>query len=298
MENRRFSVMIEKLKAGAWIDAQSIIGLYNYGETFLHPRLASLVEILNDAGLRYSLSTNGSVAAEITEAWIRNLDHVLISMPGFSQRSYDRISKLDFEKVKTNISLMVRRFREAGFRGTMIVSYHVYQFNLGEVARCEAFARDLGLRFNPYFAILNDWTMLHGWLNGTLSADTMRTISEDLFCYNIRELMAASPSGYACPQWDYLVVNESSDVVTCCQLPPHQDEYLCGNICRDSLDGILERKTSMTVCRECLQSGLAYYLNNCLRRPEWISLSEELKGRITFKSLLQDAGRRWRDSWK
>jgi len=284
----KFSEVLEKLVKGGLADSRSVLGLYNWGEPLLHPDLLGLVEMINKYGLRCSLSTNGSIVPNITKAFVQNLDHLIFSMPGFSQKAYDRISKLEFGKVCQNIRVIVKRLHEVGYKGQISISYHLYRFNLEEMSLCSEFAQTQGILFNPYNAILNDWYTLQKWVGNSLPQETAQKISGELFCDNIRQLMAASPSGYSCPQWGYLVINENADVVTCCQLPPHESEYLCGNVCKDPVDRIIEQKEQRPVCKGCINSGLAYYLNNSLVTPEWYTEKQRNERRVTILSLWLD----------
>ena len=103
MQADTFNATLHNLERVNLIDSRSVIELYNWGEVFLHPDLQSIIRIINDHGLRYAISTNGSIVPQIDEAFVKNLVNVRFSMCGFSQRSYDRIHQLKFDRIRENI---------------------------------------------------------------------------------------------------------------------------------------------------------------------------------------------------
>jgi hypothetical protein len=145
----------------------------------------------------------------------------------------------------------------------------VYRFNEREIGRCKEFANRLGILFHPYYAILNRWDDLRMLADGRMSPEMLSSISEDLHGMNeIHGLLERAPSvEYRCPQYDYLVLTENADVVACCQLPKDRPEHLCGNVIHDDLAGILERRQANPLCRECIRSGLASYINGSIKAP-------------------------------
>lgn len=282
----RFTEILGKLLEAGIVDPRSVISLYNWGEPLLHPDLGVLVRAVNGLGLRYALSTNAARIPTIDLDFVKNLDHVIFSMCGFSQRSYDRIQGTDFEKAKGNIARFVSECRALRFTGRFVISYHVYRFNVEEMRPCEAFANRHGIVFNPYYAILNDWDELCRLVDGAISSDRLEVLSRDLFGLDeAKKAAGPAPPDYRCPQRDLLVVTESGDVMACCQHPKGRAELVCGNILMDDIAGIMERRESLPVCRGCIASGLAGYINGSIRAPGfyrggWSQRFIRMKGRI------------------
>jgi MoaA/NifB/PqqE/SkfB family radical SAM enzyme len=269
-----FENTLTKLLSTGVIDFQSVISLYNWGEPFLHPRLHEIIGIINKLGIKYAISTNAAKIPVVTVEFVRNLDHVIFSMCGFSQESYHRIHGFDFEKIKNNIIKLVDDCRSHGFRGDFFISYHVYRFNTGEIKACEDFASEHGIVIRPYYAILNHWWELLKFVNGELPQDRVKEISGDLFGLDeIAETMRKSPASYQCPQHHYLIITENADVLVCCQLPKHGADFSCGNIISEGIDDVLKKKEKMRVCESCIRTGLAYYLNTSLAVPTFYKRS-------------------------
>ena len=263
-----FAAAVDALLRARAVGPGSVIGLYNWGEPFLHPDLRGIVEELNRRNLRYSLSTNASRIPAVDRGFVRNLDHVIFSMCGFSQAAYDRIHGLEFRAVRDNIVRFTRACRKEGFRGDFLIAFHGYRFNLGELRVCESFASRHGILFRPYPAILNHWEELSDYIAGTLPKERVHRIEGDLLGMEaVRETMRRAPVGYRCQQLDYLVITEEAEVLGCCQLPKGNPEYSCGNLLRDGFEDIMARKERLPICEGCLRSGLAWYINHSLSEP-------------------------------
>lgn len=99
--------------------------------------------------------------------------------------------------------------------------------------------------------------------------ETRSAVSEDL--HGLSDipglLTGADREGYDCPQYGYLILTENADVVACCQLPKDRPEFLCGNVLQEDLSSLLERRRETPVCRECIRTGLASYINSSIRPP-------------------------------
>lgn len=265
----KFEVTINKLLSTNAIDQKSAIGLYNWGEPFLHPNLDGIVEVMNKHKLKYIFSTNASNIPNISPNFVRGLDHIYFSMSGFSQASYTRIHGFKFEKICLNIKQIVASLRKNGYRGAITILFHIYQFNLNEIKTCHDFAQEIGVEFQPYFAILNNWDELIDYQNGRSSPAKLKKYSQDLLLFDFDEKIHNAPKNYKCPQWEYLVLDEESNVLTCCQVPKYENKYIVGNVLKDTIDEIMARKKECAVCKECVGSGLAYYLNTSLACPEF-----------------------------
>lgn len=261
-----FERILERLTAMKLVDRTTVLGLYNWGEPFLHPRLGDLVAAAQRSGVHYSFSTNASVVPEIDATFVRGLALLIFSMPGFSQSSYDRIHGFDFARVCGGIEEIVRRGRSAGYRGEFRIHYHVYQFNLEEMDACATFARRLGIDVHYHYAILNHWDHLWAYLDDTLPLPLLKELSQDLFSFRLRDLPADSVASYRCPQYDLLAIDESADVLLCCQVPKEQ-RYRAGNLLSDDFGTILNRREHNETCTRCVERGIARYLNSALGFP-------------------------------
>lgn len=260
------------------INRRTVISLYSWGEPFLHPEIHNIINSINELDLKYAISTNVSKIPLIDRNFVKNLKQIIFSMPGFSQKSYNKIHDFNFPNIVHNIVKIVENCRKLDFKGNFIISYHVYKFNVDEIKKCELFANDYGIVFRPYYAILNHWWMLQDFINKRLPKEECDKVLRDLFnSENIENKMKESPKDYVCPQFNFLIIDENSDVITCCQLARNHKEYSCGNILKEDFETIFNNRKNRQVCKECMRSGLAFYLNNSMVMPDFYRRSTKQK---------------------
>jgi MoaA/NifB/PqqE/SkfB family radical SAM enzyme len=261
-----FEQVLKQLTESKIVDSDSVLGLYNWGEPFLHPRIGELVAITNRFEIPYAFSTNASVVPNIDGLFVNGLKMIIFSMPGFSQSSYDRIHGFSFQKICKNIETIINRAHSAGYKGILRIHYHVYQFNMSEIAPCEEFSRQLGVDLQLHYAILNHWDHLWAYIDNELPYSMLKEISQDLFCFRFHDLTPDSVESYRCPQYDLLAIDEQARVLLCCQVP-NGDRYVAGNILHDDIEDIQRKRTHNDTCTRCIERGMARYLNTALEFP-------------------------------
>jgi MoaA/NifB/PqqE/SkfB family radical SAM enzyme len=261
-----FEQILKRLTELKIVDNLSVLALYNWGEPFLHPRLGELVAITNRFEIPYAFSTNASVIPSIDRSFVNGLKMIIFSMPGFSQSSYDRIHGFGFQTICKNIETIIDRSHSVGYKGAFRIHYHVYQFNMSEIAQCEEFSRHLGIDLELHYAILNHWDHLWAYVDNELPYSMLKEVSQDLFCFRLRQLIPESVESYRCPQYDLLAIDENADVPLCCQVPKG-DQYVAGNILHDDIEDIQRKRMHNDTCTRCIERGMARYLNTSLEFP-------------------------------
>lgn len=275
-----FERAIDKLIEMDLINKSSCISLYNWGEPLLHPNFENILEILHARKINFSLSTNASKAINIKDKLMENMQFIYFSMPGFSQESYNKIHGFNFRKITHNIDLLLNNFKNAGFVGTPILTYHIYQFNIGEINLAMEFCSKKGIYFNPVIAYINDFNLAMAYLNDTMKYELLKNASKDLLLYYVDDLIEHMPKDYRCLQHDDLTIDESCNVLTCCIVPKNHPDYTIGNLFDLSVDEIISKK-SQKVCIECMKSGLAYWTHN----PCVPSFVEDIVGKSLLKKV-------------
>lgn len=190
-----FKHMAEHMKDCGIITPDCIFRIYNWYEPMLNPELPEIMNYIEDSDFRIDISTNASVLPNFSR--IKSCKHlfsILFSMCGFSQKSYDRIHQLDFEKVKANIRTIMKELRARGFDGDAYINYHLYQFNMSEVYEAQAFADEVGIRLHIICAYFNGGKDENGvcdsrsWHDGTMSPERMRDVCKDLLLYFVDQM--------------------------------------------------------------------------------------------------------------
>jgi len=247
----------------------------------LHPDFEHILEILYDRGLNYDISTNASRVITIDKKIMANMQKIRFSMSGFSQESYDKIHGFNFQTITHNIDLLLINFKKAGFVGTINLAYHIYQFNINEINLAKEFCSKRGIVFGVSFAYINDFNLAMAYLNDTMEYKLLKNASKDLFLYYVDDLIERMPKDYQYPQYDYLTIDESCNVLTCCAVPKNHLNYTIGSLFNLSVDEIVSKKTSQNVCTECMNSGLAYWVHNAVV-PSFV---EDIIGKSIIKKV-------------
>lgn len=187
---------------------------------------------------------------------IKNMKFLMFSLSGFSQETYGKIHGLNLKTVLSNIRKMAETFSEMGMLDKVEVNYHVYQFNVGEIGLCAEFCKELGIRFVPRYAYLADWDLCNGYLTNQLEKEDLKEISKDLFCHYYDRLLEEAPKAYVCPQEERIFINSRGSVMPCACAT----EDVLGNLFEMSYNEIVEKKAGYYRCKECLESGQAYII--------------------------------------
>ncbi|HOI90173.1 MAG TPA: radical SAM protein [Candidatus Rifleibacterium sp.] len=263
--------ILSKLIASKCVRKRQVISLYNWGDPLLYPKFGSIVDVIAKNNLRFAISTNCSVIPEINEKFARYADSIMFSVSGFSNETYGRMHGFDFEKIKSNMVKVIEQVRAYSKLVRFVMLFHVYKYNLHELKIAEMFCNEHNVIFNPYYAILNHWWKLDSYIKGESLDHEKKKYEDELFGVDeIGSIVKRTPKGFHCPQFDMLNVDESGNVVTCCQIPKNHKFYSSGNLLvSDEWTKILENKNNHSGCNECMSSGLAYYINGSFIKAEF-----------------------------
>jgi len=231
------------------------IGLYSWGEPFLHPRFEEMIEIIAKLGFGYSLSTNASTPKEISDLALTSLHEIKFSMPGFSQESYDRQHGFDFSTIKQNIEKIVSSVATRSSRTSFSVIYHVYKSNCGDEFRAAAdFCRKLNMKIDPIWAIRTGFTM----------PDTIPLVEPNNFRTDIWDkIYKIQPADWKCPQYEILVIDEFSNVVQCCVTDRYVHDFIISNIKEVDFENLRGLKEKAAICQRCIKTGIGFLAHVC-----------------------------------
>ncbi|MEO5330782.1 MAG: radical SAM protein [Magnetococcus sp. YQC-5] len=260
----RFAQGLDRLLHLGAIGPQTLVCLYSWGEPTLHPRLNDIIAVLNARGLHFMLSSNGSALIHPEPGSMVHLEQFLISMSGFSQASYDKIHGFQFEKILKNIDEMVVRLAMAGFRRRIQIRFHLYQFNIHELKRAEAYFANKPVLFEPSMAYIAHFDKALAYLKKELATEQLVKLSKELLLFYVDDLIATMPPDYDCLEFNYLTLDEECNVITCCVVPRDHADYALGSVFDLSLQEINEQKRQKKMCRECIQTGLAYWVHHAI----------------------------------
>jgi len=261
-----FKKSVNYMLNSKFISNNTVFGLYNWGEPYLHPEFKSIIRHLSDLQIRINLSTNASVPVLFeTNTDLKYLTILRFSMPGFSQNSYDKIHGFDFNKIKENILLILENYRKCGFTGVAEINFHMYQFNLREIPEALKFANENKLEIIIRSAHFNDYNQLIKYTKDEWTYSELKSASKDLFLYEIEkrleEYKKMGKDDYLCPQMNYLTIDEQCNVITCCLDSSVYKKIYDVN----EVSEINSWRKKVAVCKECMELGLSYICHHPMR---------------------------------
>lgn len=251
------------------------IMLFNWGEPLLNPDYNKIIEFLADKHQCYSVSTNASVVKYVEQKnAYEKCRSFVISMPRFSQQSYNRIHRFDFEKIKVNIKELVKEIKGKGFRGKPFIAYHVYQFNKNEITLADDFAKSIGAELHPYYAYFNGNSMMTKYLENTMELNVRKEAEEELVLSHVSDLIKQRPKNYRCFLEDVLCVDSYGKLSLCCASDLEDRCFGWGSIFDyTSIDKLREYRKEMinsASCQQCRELGIDYWLENSPNFAEYL----------------------------
>ncbi len=250
------------LDKGLILEYMSTINLFNWGEPLLHPQFYDIVSSLKDRKLLCQISTNGSVVIEDRVSFA-HVTCIWISMPGFSQKAYDRTHGFSFKKVTDNIKKSIENIKRVRHDISVIRIYaHRYKHNENEVKCAQNFAKHLGVSFQTSNAYFNCTEYAKQYIQNTLPEHILRQAQEELIL-SAREdfVQPETPlmSKDTCTQLNYLTLSHRGRPSTCCIVDLDSDAYELldfkdhPNISCEELNQI---RKDHPFCQECRRLGI------------------------------------------
>ena len=234
----------------------SQIDLFWWGEPFLNPHLKEIIGIINEKKIDYVLSTNGFYYQKLPKNLLKSIKRLIVSMPGFSQESYDKIHGFNFEKIKENIKKYANDMELAGVKDKMWVAYHMYQFNLDEIYDAYVFFKELGISFNPGYAFPLLVRERVAYAKNTLDEKRKNDMLKELVTWQLDNMIQSSDQTACLYQKRNFIVDEQGGVFGCLNIE-HCEENYCGNILKDDIQQIFDNISKKEVCTECISCGVA-----------------------------------------
>ena len=154
--------------------------------------------------------------------------------------------------------MFCKNIRREGANAKLVMAYHIYQFNIGEISSAAKFCRINGIRFMPYVAYLADYNLARAYLDKSVSKEILGEIAKDLFLFYIDELRANIPQNYICPQFNILTIDENCNILTCCALPKDHPEYLIVMRGNRLILNLVDAPNPAYIPKEIIDAALAF----------------------------------------
>ncbi len=250
------------LNKGLVRSGESFINVYNWGEPLLHPQFYDIASYLRDKKLFLQISTNGSIVIE-KKVPLDHVNFILISMPGFSQDSYDKVHGFSFKKIIQNITLSVKNAQESGCSPSSIYLYvHEYKHNKNEIQSVKEFSESLGISFTTQKAFFNCFAYTKQYVQNTLPKHILKQAQEELFLPDREHFIqpeTVTASRHMCTQWQSLALSHRGRPSVCCTTDLESEAYELFDF-KDhphiSYEEINEIRKNHHFCQLCRAMGL------------------------------------------
>jgi MoaA/NifB/PqqE/SkfB family radical SAM enzyme len=236
------------------------IGLFNWTEPLIHPKLPELVEIAESYAPCH-LSSNLNLLRTDYEALLRkNPQYFRISISGFNQITYARTHQGgDVEVVKRNMALLSEAATKVGISTKIEVLYHRYLGNADDEFLMKEYSEKLGFSFLPVWAYLMPVEKILQYVENSseLSLED-RELVKMLALPPDEEVIRASQKVRSNPcslLEDQITINCRGVVQLCCGVFD-QNLYSISNYLDIPFEEIQRRRRKMEICQKCMNYGI------------------------------------------
>jgi len=262
MDPRLLTAIIAKATSECEVSG---VGLFNWTEPLLHPRLPELIRIVESRGLPCHLSANLNHMRNIDAILAENPYSFRISASGFTQEVYGYSHRGgDIERVKEHmVELAAARKRQKATTNIHVL-YHRYKHNLGDEQAMRAFAARLGLGFQPVWAFMMPLEKILAYVNddpreATLTEDDHRLIGN--LALPLEEAIASAEKHRDAPcslRDAQMTIDFEGRVQLCCGTYD-SNRFTLGKYLDLSLAELQARKYEHDMCGRCMTRGVHVY---------------------------------------
>lgn len=238
----------------------SAVGLYNWTEPLLHPRIAELVRAVKSRGLVCWLSSNLNVLRDPEGLLTENPDYLRVSLSGFTQPVYALGHREgDIEVVKENMRRLAAAHRAVESKTHIEVYYHRYADNSHELAPMAEFGQSLGFHFASTLAYVTTVEKIIAISRGDKSPEDEALLSRLAVPLDQALAITSAIKRDSCYLLeDIVVLDVQGNAMLCCGSSMARVNRI-GNFLDMPLAELQRRRRAMTLCASCLQLGLPDY---------------------------------------
>jgi len=267
------------------------ISLYNWAEPLLHPRLAQLVRIIQDAGIPCHLSSNLNILPDGDAIMAANPASLRISNSGFSQEIYGRTHRGgNIERVKNHMLELAEAKKRNQAATDISLYYHRYLHNLKDERLMQQFATGLGFYFHAVWALFFPLEKILAYaeeeINGFPLTEDDRALIRCLALPLGKALKAARKyRNRPCPlREDAISLDFQGNVTLCCGVFDAR-KYTLGNYLDLPLAEIQKRRHNHPLCGQCMRQGAHVYMTYGIDEMDELALANIPQQDIEFLDL-------------
>jgi len=238
--------LFERILDKARSEGYDTIGLYNWTEPFLNPRVDAYVEMVRAAGLTCEISTTLSFRnrdALLERSLRAGLNSLIVSVSGDTQAVHTVNHRGgDLDLVHDNLERVAALLDAPGVNTRVTLRYLRFPYNHDEEAAAAARAQRLGIGFDAFDASGDPRTIADDDSNPEAFLERLRTFTAE---HNLEK------RGEVCSQvMDMIVINARGRVVQCCAIPSY-DFLEIGDYLDESKESLLLKRHKHPVCSDC-----------------------------------------------
>lgn len=241
------------------------VGLYNWTEPILHPRLPELIRIVESNGLPCYLSSNLNQMRNIDAVLAENPHGFRISLSGFTQAAYGYTHRGgDIEHVKRNMVELADARKRQKATTSIHVLYHRYKHNLADEAPMRQFAHSLGIGFEGVWAFMMPLEKILAYVNDdpteAVVTDEDHALIDNL-ALPLKEAIAASERHRDQPcklRDEQMTLDFEGNVQLCCATFDSR-RFTLAKYLSCSFEELQRRKYAHDMCGRCMRRGVHVY---------------------------------------
>lgn len=242
------------------------VGLFNWTEPLLHPRVNDLIRVVRSYGAECAISSNLNVLrdadgfVEADPTWVR------VSVSGFTQDIYERGHRHGhIDRVKENMRILAEA-RDRGIAKGLKPPvyecyYHRYIDNTADEFLMKEYAESLGYRFSTGWAFLMPLEKILA-LNDPNSTTPLTDEDHKLIgrlALPLKKIFGKAdrqPITSCNLMDDYITLDVNGDAWLCCGCSGRQTNNL-GNFLDMPLSELQARRRAHPLCTPCMAKGIS-----------------------------------------
>jgi len=238
------------------------VGLYNWTEPLLHPRVDEFVEILNQNELASYISTNLNYARNLDALIRQNPTMISISLSGFNQEVYQKGHRGgNVECVKKNMLELAQAIERENASTRVVVNFHRYKDNHADLILMKSYTRELGFDFMVTDALMLPLEKVLDVSEGMTSfTETDQAVMQRLMTpVDVAIQYASKVERNSCRLInDQIEIGADGSVTLCCAVFD-SDRFRIGHFLDMPITEIQQQRKSHSICLSCVNHGLDVY---------------------------------------
>jgi len=262
MDPALLAAIIAKAKAECDVSG---VGLFNWTEPILHPKLPELIRIVESNGIPCHLSSNLNQMRNIDAVLAENPHAFRISLSGFTQEVYGYTHRGgNIERVKQHMVELADAKKRQKSTTDIHVLYHRYKHNLADERPMRDFAQRLGIGFHPVWAFMMPLEKILAYVNDDPTEATLTDEDHQLIgnlALPLKEAIASAAKLHdnPCSLRDaQMTLDFEGNVQLCCGTFDSR-KFTLGAYLATPFAELQAKKYAHDMCGRCMRRGVHVY---------------------------------------